>query len=92
MNRFTDKFDKADKSFDNIYGNALSQLKGMSPAELAQVTPDTTSKEVYNKLVAVVEEAARKNLSQAEFVDKVKQLGANVKNIVAKIPAIAAWF
>ena len=92
MNRFKKQFGEADKSFDKIYENALAQLKGMSPAELAEVTPDTASKEEYDKLVAVVEEATRKNLSQAEFVAKVKQLGATAQKIIAKIPAVADWF
>lgn len=92
MNRFNDLFKKADASFDADYEAALTQLKGLSADEIATLIPDTNSKEVYKELVAIVEEASRKNISQAELISKVDKLGSIAKKIIGKIPALAGLF
>ena len=92
MNRFKNKFKEADKAFNSVYEEALKQLYALSEEELSTITPDTTSKEVYKQLGAIIEEATHKNISQAEFINRVKQLGENAQKIIEKIPVLNDWF
>lgn len=92
MNKYNDLFKKADASFNSDYEEALSQLKGLSDAELAEITPESNGRIVYEALIAIVEDAASKNISQAELITKVEKLGTTAKSIIARIPAIARLF
>lgn len=89
MNPYTDLFKKADASFDANFQEALSQLKGLSCEELSKIIPETDTIEVYQSLISIVEDAIQKNISQAELVNKIKQLGSTAQSIIKRIPAIA---
>ncbi|MDO4770829.1 hypothetical protein [Porphyromonas sp.] len=92
MNRFKNSFSEADLAFSRQSSRALRQLKGLSAAELAQILPKTTDEEVYKKLIEVVEEAARKNIKQAELITKIKDLGDLAIKLAQKVPALACLF
>ena len=92
MNRFNDLFKKADASFEANSVLALAQLKGLSKDEMEELTPDTNSREVYEELITIVEDATRNNISQAELISKIETLGSTAKRIIGKIPALADLF
>ncbi len=83
---------KADESFNGKYKEELGQLIGLSKEEINSVTPDTEDARTYSVLLKVVEEASRKNLTQAELVDDIKELGDIVIKIAKKIPKLASLF
>lgn len=83
---------KADESFNGKYKEALDQLTGLSKDEINSVTPDTEDSRTYSVLLKVVEEASRKNLTQAELVDDIKELGDVAIKIAKKIPKLASLF
>lgn len=89
-NKFTDDFEEADRAFNNDYSVHLEQLKGLSEEEIASLTPGTTSKEVYEKLITVVQEATDTNMKQADLIDKIKSLGEIAVNIAKKVPYFAS--
>ena len=54
----------ADEAFDGAYKTELEGLLGLSKAEIDAITPsDTTDLATYERLIAVVREASRKNVS-----------------------------
>lgn len=87
-------FDKAiQQSHDDImsrYGAALAQLLALSPAEIDDITPDSTDIEAYSALIAVVQAATRRNVSQAQLKARVQAMGDVAARIVARVPKLAA--
>lgn len=83
---------KADESFNGKYKDELNQLTGLSKEEIDSVTPDTEDSRTYSILLKVVEEASRKNLTQAELVEDIKELGDIAVKIAKKIPKLAQLF
>jgi acetyl-CoA carboxylase alpha subunit len=89
MNRFDDLFNDADAAFNanKKYQQEISQLKGLSPEEIASITADTDE---HTALVKVVQQASEDNLSKAQLVDNIKALGAVAVKIAKKIPQFTA--
>ena len=81
---------KADESFNGNYKEELYQLTGLSKDEINSVTPDTEDLRTYYVLLKVVEKASRQNLTQAELVDDIKELGDVAIKIAKKIPSLAS--
>lgn len=85
-------FKEADEAFDGKYQEELNDLSGLSKEEIDSVTPGTEDLRVYSVLTKVVEEASRKNLSQAELIENIKELGEVAVKIAKKIPRLATLF
>ncbi len=93
MNRFTTAFQQADSEFNEQYSQALKYLKEeLSETEIQSIVPQGTNAEEYKKLIAVIEDATNKNMSQAELITKIKSMGDIVVKIAKKIPALASLF
>ena len=90
-NRFDDMFAEADEAFDSKYQKEMNELKGFSDEELAVLTPDTTSKDVYLALIKLVSQASKENLAQANLIDRIKEMGGIAINIAKKIPSFAKF-
>ncbi|PRY02751.1 hypothetical protein CLV24_1474 [Pontibacter ummariensis] len=88
-NRFSDLFAEADAAFNGQYRKELNQLMGLSKEEIDAVTPCTEDLRVYAVLTRVVEEASRDNLSQAELVQNIRELGDTAVKIARKVPKFA---
>jgi hypothetical protein len=80
----------ADQAFDGAYKEEVSALLAISMAEIDTLTPGTTDLVVYEKLMAVVREASRKNASQAQLITRIKALGEVAIAIARKVPSFAA--
>ena len=91
-NKFTDLFKEADDSFNKKYASELEALKGLSPSEIQAIEPGTQGTETYAALIKVVQQASQENLTQAELVDKIKQLGSTAVSIAKKVAGIAKLF
>ena len=89
-NRFTRLFAEADAAFNGKYRNELNKLVGMSKAEIDNIVPGTTDLQTYYVLIKIVEEASRKNLTQAQLIVNIKKLGDIAVKIAKKIPQFAA--
>lgn len=89
-NRFHALFAQAEAAFDGSHKQELNDLAGLSKAEVDSVTPGTTDLRAYSVLIKVVEEASRKNLSQAQLAADIKELGEVAVSIAKKVPRLAA--
>ncbi len=74
-NRFDAMFQEADVAFNGKYKDELNRLTGLSREEIDSVVPGTEDLRVYSVLVKVVEDASRKNLSQAKLASNIRELG-----------------
>jgi tRNA U54 and U55 pseudouridine synthase Pus10 len=81
--------EEINESFNGKYSEALDQLTGLSKEEINAVTPGTEDLRTYSALIKVVEEASRKNVTQAELVEDIKELGEVAVKIAKKIPYLA---
>jgi hypothetical protein len=91
-NRFSQLFADADDAFNGIYKNALNQLAGLSKEEIDSITLDTESSRVYSELVKVVEKASKENSTQAQLIEKIKELGDVAVKIAKKVPQFKSLF
>ena len=89
-NRFTELFAEADAAFRGKYKKELNELVGLSKEEINSVTPGTTDLQVYSVLIKVVEQASKNNLSQAQLIENIKELGDVAVKIAKKAPLLAA--
>jgi len=85
-NKFSDLFAEADAAFTGKYQQELNTLKGLSKEEIDALVPKTTDPKIYSDLIKVVEQASKDNLSQAQLIHNVKELGDVAVKIAKKIP------
>lgn len=91
-NRFTKMAENAKKAFDGKYSKQLSELTKMSDQDFQSVLPGEDSGAIYSVLLKVVEDASRKNISQAKLVSNIKELGEKAKKLAMKVPTLAVMF
>ena len=89
-NRFADLFAQADAAFNGLYQKELNDLLGLSKDEIDAIIPGITDLQTYSALIKVVEKASKENISQAELIDHIKDLGDVAVKIAKKLPSFAA--
>lgn len=77
------------EAFLGIYADEINELMGLSRTEIDEITPGTTDLETYDKLIAVVKEASRKNISQAQLAERIRSLGEVAVAIAKKSANLA---
>jgi hypothetical protein len=77
------------EAFEGEYGDEIDGLLGLSRDEIDAITPGVTDLETYAKLIDVVKEASRRNLSQAELKDRIQALGSIGVDIAKKVGSLA---
>lgn len=82
--------DRAERTLNGRFGNIYRELRSLSPEEIDSITPDATDQKEYERLIALVQQATEKNLSQAQFVERVRSLTGVAKEIAEKIPSLIA--
>lgn len=88
-NEFEGLFTEADAAFNGIYKKELNGLKGLSKEDIDSAIPGTTNSQIYSDLIKVVEKASKDNLSQAQLIEKIKELGDVAVKIAKKVPQFA---
>lgn len=83
---------EADESFRGEYAEELDTLLGLSREEIDALTPDATDLDVYNRLIVVVREASRQNVSKAELRSQIRALGETAIKIAGKVSGLAKLF
>jgi hypothetical protein len=81
--------DAGRKAFEGKYASELTELMGLSREEIEAVSPDSTDLLVYDQLITVVKRASQHNLSQAQLVANIKQLGKAAVSIAKKSGRLA---
>ena len=90
--KLKEKMKENHEEFTGLYEKEIKHLRGLTIEEIEAITPDTTSRETYEQLISVVEEASKKNLSQAMLKERIYKLGKTAVNIAKKIPKLADMF
>ncbi len=90
--RLKEQLKASREAFDGKYKDQLSQLSGLSHEEINAIAPGITDLQIYDALIAVVKEASRINLSEADLVAQIKKLGDTAVAIAKKVPSLAALF
>lgn len=78
------------EAFEGKYANELNALMGLSREEIDAITPDATDLQEYNRLISVVKQASKHNLSQAQLAANIKALGEVAVSIAKKTTGLAA--
>lgn len=78
------------EAFEGEYREQLDELLSLSRADIDELTPDATDLETYDRIIAIVREASRHNVAQAELRARLAELGAVGLEIVRKVPSLAA--
>lgn len=86
--RLKEQLKTSREAFAGKYKDELSLLAGLSRTEIDAITPGITDLQKYDALIAVVKEASRVNLAQAELVVQIKKLGDIAITIAKKIPSL----
>lgn len=81
---------KGREAFEGRYAEQLDELMGLSREEIDAITPDATDLQEYDRLMAVVKEASRHNLSQAQLRSNIKALGEIAVSIAKKSAKLGA--
>ena len=91
MSRFDNLFNEADGAFNanEKYQQEIEQLKGLSPEDIASITPNIKE---YTALIRVVEKASKENISKAQLAANIRQLGTVVVKIAKKTPLLSELF
>ena len=89
-NRFDRLAAEADAAFNGKYKDELNSLCGLSREEIDSITPDSEDLRVYASLTKVVENASRKNLSQAELIRDINGLGDVAVQIAKRTPFLSS--
>ena len=76
-------------ALEGRYSDTYKELRGLSKDEIENITPDTTDQEQYEALLAVVQEATRQNLEQAELVARIRELGSVAISIARMVPSLS---
>jgi hypothetical protein len=78
------------EAFEGEFADELNELMGLSREEIDAITPDATDLQEYDRLIAVVKQASRHNLSQAQLADNIRALGDVAVRIAKKSGKLAA--
>lgn len=83
--------DRAEVALNGQFSSIYSELRKLSPAEIDDITPDTTDQIEYERLMALVVQATKQNLDNAQLVERVKKLGVVAVSIAKKVPTLAQF-
>jgi hypothetical protein len=94
LEAFEDDLDKTIRrgreAFSGKYSKELNDLAGLSRSEIDAMAPGITDLQKYDELIAVVKEASRVNLAQAELRNQIQKLGDIAVSIAKRVPSLAA--
>jgi len=82
--------DRAEAALNGKFAEFYKGLRKLSPEEIDEITPDTADQKEYERLIALVQAATEKNLSQAQLIQRVKALGDVAIRIAKRVPQFAA--
>ena len=88
--RLKEQLETSRIAFDGIYKEELIQLSGLSRTQIDKITGGPIDLQKYDELIAVIKEASKANLDQANLVAEIRKLGHIAVTIAKKIPAFSA--
>lgn len=83
------KVNDAIATWHGSYSQIYRELRNLSPEEIDDITPDITDQQEYERLIAIVQEASKRNMSQAELAERIRTLSETAQKIVKMVPSLA---
>jgi hypothetical protein len=77
------------EAFEGRYASEINDLMGLSKEEIDRITPDNSDLAEYDRLISVVKQASRHNLSQAQLASNIRALGETAVSIAKKAKNVA---
>lgn len=85
-NRFSQIVADGHAAFNGQYKDELAKLRGLTKEEIDTIISETCDSAIYNELINVVENASKQNLTQAELIQNIRNLGEVAITIAKKVP------
>tara|TARA_R110002073_G_scaffold8068_1_gene45114 strand:- start:13695 stop:14009 length:315 start_codon:yes stop_codon:yes gene_type:complete len=76
--------ERAASALDGRFSEIYRQLRGLSPEEINDITPGASDQKEYERLLALVQQATTRNMTQAELATRIRQLGDTALKIAKK--------
>lgn len=80
---------RAQRTLDGRFGSIYRELRGLSPEEINDITPDTTDQKEYERIMALVQQATDQNMDQAQLVERIREMGDVAKKIARKVTSLS---
>jgi hypothetical protein len=80
------------EAFKGRYAQQLDELAGLSRAQIDAMMPGVEDLQKYDELIAVMKEASRVNLAQAQLRGQIEKLGGIAVSIAKRVPSLAQLF
>ena len=84
-------FERSDEAFRVQYADAIKELQALSSTDLSGITPTGVDPATYDRLIAVVKEASRTNLAQADLKSRIESLGDVALGLARKVPSLGSF-
>jgi len=82
--------DRAERTLDGRFGSIYRELRGLSPEEINDITPDTTHQKEYERLIALVQQATDKNMDQAQLLERIREMGDVAQKIARRVSSLSS--
>jgi len=82
--------DRAERTLDGRFGSIYRELRGLSPEEINDITPDTTDQKEYERLIALVQQATDKNMDQAQLLERIREMGDVAQKIARRVSSLSS--
>ena len=76
---------KSAEKADALLAEELDALRRATNTDLEALRPKVTDQAAYDQLIAVVEEASRKNMDLAMLEQRLKSLGSSVVSVAKEV-------
>ena len=81
---------RAERTLDGRFGSIYRELRGLSPEQINDITPDTRDQKEYERLIALVQQATDQNMDQAQLVDRIREMGGVAQKIARRVSSLAS--
>jgi len=81
---------RAERTLDGRLGSIYRELRGLSPEQINDITPDTRDQKEYERLIALVQQATDQNMDQAQLVDRIREMGGVAQKIARRVSSLAS--
>lgn len=80
---------RAERTLDGRFGSIYRELRGLSPEEINDITPDTTDQKEYERIIALVQQATDQNMDQAQLVERIREMGDVAQKIARRVSSLS---
>jgi len=87
-NKFSEQAQQSAQAADQLLDSQLEQLKALTGEQIDNLRIKVSDQELYDRLVAVVQDATQRNLSLAQLLGNIKSLGGEAISLAKEVLSI----